>query len=192
MDSGNPEITTTEPKTAKRKDAGQLHTVARGLLSRHPLTALGCLGENPKVLRRLEKRLREALKPHGAIGELLFDRLWSSHLYSILSGRITELIVKRLTEQDRSVYAPALLDGETQSLVDPEIHGHCPPNEPHLTSVIQDLCLLGRYGARAGKEELRMLGLLLVSLNGEAALPQAIVQLLGIDIEVLEDSGHGS
>ena len=193
MGSGNLETGITERKTAKRKDAGQFHSVARGLLSRHPLTALRRLGENPKVLRRLERRLREALKPQGAVAELLFDRLWSAHLYSILAGRITDLIVERLTEPtDRSVQPPALFEGETRSLVGPEVNSHCPPNEIVLASVVRDLCLIERYRARSGKEEFRTLALLLVSLNGEAALPQAIVQLLGIDIEVLEDSKHGS
>lgn len=70
-----------------RKDKGRLHTTNHGVLSREPLEALVRLGENPKTLRKLKHDLGAQLKPNGAVGEMLFDRLWSSYLRCFLVAK---------------------------------------------------------------------------------------------------------
>lgn len=175
-------------KKLKRKDVGHFHTVRHGVLSRHPLEVLRRLGEDTKALRRLESRLRAALKPDGVLRELIFDKFWSSHLRGLLAVRIEAMVVATLAQPaDRPTCTPSLIEREAPTLVYSEVQNHCFPSEVLFASVLRDLCLIQRYDAHFRKEEFRALALLLVSLSdGEEGLAQAIAQMLGINREGVE------
>ena len=175
-------------KKPKRKDAGHFHAVHHGLLSRHPLQALCRLGENPKRLRRLEKQLRAALMPDGVIGELVFDKFWSSHLRSLLAVRIEAMVVETLAQPvDRRTDMPSLLERETPTLLYSQAHDHRFPSEERFAGVLEGLCLIQRYDAHVRKEEFRALALLLASVgDGEEGLARAVAQILGVNREGVE------
>ncbi len=172
-------------KKPKCKDAGHFHAVRHGLLSRHPLQALCQLGENPKKLRRLEKQLRAALKPDGVVGELVFDKFWSSHLRCLLAVRIEAMVVAPLSQPvDRPTDVPSLLERETPTLLYSQAHDHRFPSEDRFASILEGLCLIQRYDAHVRKEEFRALALLLVSLSdGKEGLARAVAHMLGINRE---------
>jgi hypothetical protein len=166
-----------------RKDAGRFHAVRHGLLSRHPLEVLRRLGENPQALRRLEKRLRAALKPAGVVKEMIFDKFWSSHLRSLLAVRIEAIVVATLAQPiDRPTDVPSLMERETPTLLYSQVHDHRFPSKDFFTSVLEDLCLIQRYDAHVRKEEFRALALLLVShSDGDEGLARAVARMLGVN-----------
>ncbi len=175
----------SQRKKTGRKDVGHLHAMRHGLRARHSLEVLRRLGENTKALRRLEKRLRAALKPTGVVKELLFDKFWTSYLRSLLAVRIEAMVVAALAVPvDRPTGVPSLVEREMPTLVDSEMPDHRFESEDRFASVLQDLCLLQRYEIPVRKEEFRALALLLASLgDGEEGLAQAIAQMLGINRE---------
>lgn len=90
----------------RRKDAGRLHAVRHGALSRCPLEALRHLGDNLKALRRMERRFRAELKPRGAVAEIVFDRFWSSYLRCLLAARTEAgLFLRRDEDRGKEVTA---------------------------------------------------------------------------------------
>ncbi len=170
-------------KKPRRKDTGRLHAMRHGMLSRHLLEALRRLGENMKVLRRLEKRLRTAFKVAGVVKELIFDKYWCAHLRGLLAVRIEAMAVAPLAQPaDRPISAPSLVGKEVPTLVYSDAQDRRFPSEVLFGSVLRDLCLIQRYAVHFGKEEMRWLALLLVSLNdGEEGLAESIAQMLGIN-----------
>lgn len=185
-----------EPRAQKqkraRKDTGGVHVVSHGLLSRDPFEILRRLDENPQKLRRLERRLRKALRPEGEIGKLIFDKFWSSHLRSLLAARIEAMIVARLDPSvDRPTSAPILVDKENPTLVFSERMDDRTGGVFRLTNVLTDLCLLEKYSVPIRKEEFRALALLLVSLgHGEDGLAESIGQILGLNSETGRDRNN--
>jgi hypothetical protein len=77
-------------EAAGRKDRGRRHAMRASVLSRSLIHTLERHGENVRALRKIERELLAALKPRGAPGRLLFDRLWASILRLILAARLEE------------------------------------------------------------------------------------------------------
>ena len=191
-ETGTPHQRRAQGQKRKRKDTGGVHVVSHGLLSRDPFEILRRLGENPQKLRRLERRLRKALRPEGEIGKLIFDKLWSSHLRSLLAARLEALIIARLEPSvDRPTSAPILVDRENPTLVYSERMADRTAGVSPLTNILTDLCLLEKYSVHIRKEEFRALALLLVSLgHGEDGLAESIGQILGLNSETGRDRNH--
>ena len=79
------------PKTTtsrRRKDSGGIHARRQGILARNILSALGAMGENLRSLRRIEREFRRTLRPRAPLGDLFFDRFWSSYLRLTLASRL--------------------------------------------------------------------------------------------------------
>ncbi len=69
------------------------------------MAALIRLGENRRELIKIYKKLRADLKPTGILGEILFDRAWSSYLRCLLIARVeADLFVP--VDQDNSDRMP--------------------------------------------------------------------------------------
>jgi len=164
-----------------RKDKGRLHATNHGVLSRDPLEALVRLGENPKTLRKIKHDLRAQLKPSGAVGEMLFDRLWSSYLRCLLVAK-AEATAFAPIDQPAGKSRLILKERELPTLVVEDSSG---TGEAHLsTDLVRQLALVARYDAHFSKEIYRALTLLLILRNGgEAALEQCAGKLLGINRE---------
>ncbi len=64
-------LKSTGPKTPEGKDAVRLNAMKHGLLSKQVLLP----GEDEEALRELDERLRDELRPVGALEELLLDRI---------------------------------------------------------------------------------------------------------------------
>jgi hypothetical protein len=169
-------------KKTRRKDAGHLHAVSHAVLSRYPLEALRHLGEDPKALRRLERRFRTELKPQSAVGEILFDRFWSSYLRCLLAAR-TEANVFLRQHQDRSKVKSSsnLVGRDLPTLVVEQSSELGLRSEPLAQDMLHELALIQRYDRHFGKEMYRALALLLVlRRNGEAGLEDALASAFGV------------
>ena len=167
-----------------RKDRGRLHAVRHAVLSRYPLEALRHLGEDLKSLRRLERRFRAELRPQTAIGEILFDRFWSSYLRCLLAAR-TEASAFLRQENDQgkaSSRTTTLVGGDMPTLV-VEQSLNPASQEPLEPGMLHQLALVQRYDRHFAKEMYQALGLLLiVRRSGEAGLEKAFANILGIEV----------
>ena len=103
--------------TSCRTDSGKLHRVRHGILSRDALAALVQLGEDPRTLRRLERQYRAGLQPAGPLGDLLFDRFWSSYLRLMLIGCLETGLMRGKSVGKRKLTASALVPGPQPTLV---------------------------------------------------------------------------
>jgi hypothetical protein len=167
----------------KRKDKGHLHATRHGVLSCYLYEALQTLGEDVKKFRRIERRFREALKPDGEIGNMVFDRFYSSYLRSVLGARIeASAVTPTATSASHSAVVPTLLERDVPTLVwpdgekNPSIHANFPPD------LIRELVLIQRYDRHYSREMFRALSLLLVLRDsGEDGLQQCIAQILGLN-----------
>lgn len=166
-----------------RKDKGHFHATNHGVLSRDPLEALVRLGESPKTLRKIKHDLRTQLKPSGAVGEMLFDRFWSSYLRCFLAAKAEANAfapIDQPTGESRLI--ASLKEREVPTLIfqDPSR-----TSEPHLsTDLLRQLALVARYDAHFSKEMYRALGMLLILRSGgEAALEQCVGKVLGFNKE---------
>lgn len=65
----------TGPRTAEGKDRASRNRLCHGFFSRHLLLP----GEDPAELEELRQELREDLRPHGRVEELLVERLLAAH-----------------------------------------------------------------------------------------------------------------
>jgi hypothetical protein len=161
-----------------RKDKKRLHSMRHGALSRFPLEALASLGESIKALRKIERKLREELKPSGIIAEIFFDRFWSSYLRCLLAAR-TEAIA--LTPFDQ----PTGQTRQTPSLKEAELPVLVWQNRDMLSDafspdLFRQLVLVERYDRHFSREMYRSLAMLLILRSGcEAGLRQCIGKLLG-------------
>lgn len=166
----------------KRADTGRLHSVGHGILSRYPLEALRHLGENLKALRRVEKRFRAELKPHGAIAEIAFDRFWSSYLRCLLAARTEANLVaqggsERMGEDTTNV---RLVLGDAPMLV---TNKTAPDSVPVglRAEILHELSLVQRYDAHFAREMYKALGLLLIlRTGGEVALQESLAKIFGL------------
>jgi hypothetical protein len=169
-----------------RADRVRLHVVRHSVLSRSLLEGLVRHGENIRTLRGIEKELRSALKPTGAIGRLFFDRFWSSVLRLILVARLEgEGIVPRGSASKNSPLIPSLHEGAVPTLIVPVEPGDLTGNNksPELldTDVFQRLALASRYDRGAGREMYRTLALLLLMRDrGEAGLENWVRATIGV------------
>jgi hypothetical protein len=153
--------TTPRISSARRKDKARLHVTRHAILSRFPLEALAALGENTRQLRRLEKKFRTELKPSCAVGELLFDRMWSSYLRCLLVARAETM---------------ALASTEHQPALDMFVS----TDKEKLSTELRHLALVHRYDAHFSREMYRGLGmLLLLRDSGEAGLQRWVNKTIG-------------
>ena len=169
----------------RRKDKGHLHATRHAALSRYPLEALRHLGENPKTLRRQERRLRAKLKPPGVIGAIVFDRFWSSYLRCLLAARseLSALAPADIPTGQKSA-GPSLREREVPTLVLPEAQDQRMTYEALPPDLFRQLALVQRYDRHFSREMYRALAMLLVlRSSGEAGLEQCIRHLLGVKKE---------
>jgi len=169
----------------RRKDKGHLHATRHAALSRYPLEALRHLGENPKTLRRLERRLRAELKPHGAIAAIVFDRFWSSYLRCLLAARseLNALAPADIPAGQKSA-GPSLREREVPTLVLPEAQDQRMTYQTLPPDLFRQLVLVQRYDRHFSREMYRALAMLLVlRSSGEAGLEQCVKHMLGVNSE---------
>jgi hypothetical protein len=166
----------------RRKDMGRLHAVRHGALSRYPIEALRHLGEDPKSLRRLERRFQAELKPQGAIADLVFDRFWSSYLRCLLAARTEATVFRRQGQNSSQGKTKArLLDGAFPTLVVEQSPEPVLMPAPLGAETLHHLALVQRYDRHFGKEMYGALALLLVlRSSGEAGLEDALAKIFGI------------
>lgn len=148
--------------TRPRKDQGKLHARHHGVLSRNPLEALIRLGENPRHLRKIKRMLRAELKPVGIVGEILFDRVWSSYLRCLLIARV-EVHLFMPVDRGDSGRMPELKKMELPTLVFPE------PGAPiygFSDDLMKNLETALRYDAHYAREFYRAVGLLISLRSG--------------------------
>jgi len=166
----------------KRSDAGRLHATRHGVVARYPLEALRHLGEDPSVLRRIEKGFRAELKPQGAIAEVLFDRFFSSYLRCLLAARVeSSMFLRQRQEHNNENLTSKLLTAPLPTLiVEKTVESGLPKGMDR--EVLNELALVQRYDSHFSKEMLKALGLLLVlRRNGEAGLEAAFCNLFGVE-----------
>lgn len=162
-----------------RKDKQRLHVMRHAVLSQFPLQALARLGENVRPLRRMERQLRAELKPSGMLGDMLFDRGWSSYLRCLLAARAEETaMLPNLHGRDLPAQTPRIEEGEIPILMFESSETMEQNLSPYL---FRQLLLVQRYDSHFSREAFRCFGLLLLLKNGgEAGLQQFIEKALGI------------
>jgi hypothetical protein len=173
-DSINSEATDPRPP---RGDKGKLHRRRNGLLSKHPLQVLARKGENIRDICHQERELRAELRPQGALGKILFDRLWSSYLRCLLIDRTeAELLSPDEQHSTRSTPLPTLRVDYVPTLVYENVvtpDGIC-------AEILKYLAITQRYDAHYSNDFYRNLGLLLAHRNGGVS---------GLTDELLKTSG---
>lgn len=186
---GNPAVRSRSDDTEKirtyRKDKRHLHTTRHAIFSKYPLQALARLGENVRPLRALERSLREELKPSGALGEFLFDRLWSSYLRCLLAARAEAIALTPKTRPDESTgSAPVLRMDALPTLVWKE---RLPDSDTFSSDLFRQLVLVERYDRHFSREMFRALAMLLVLRGGgEPGLGRCIEKTFGLNNDCLE------
>ena len=178
-----PASTAKPLKSRVRTDKGRLHAVRHGVLARYPLEALRRLGEDGKALRRLERRFREELKPGGVLGEMFFDKFWSSFLRCLLAARTeANAFVPRAQSQHGQTATSTIVGEELPILVVSEKQGLGAAGESLPPDVLRELALVQRYDAHFGKEAYKALALLLIlRRNGTSGLGQAMATAFGLE-----------
>jgi hypothetical protein len=167
-----------------RGDKGKLHRRRNGLLSKHPLQVLARKGENIRDICRQERVLRAELRPPGALGKILFDRLWSSYLRCLLIDLTeAELLSPDQQHSTGSTQLPTLQVDHVPTLVYENIvapDGVC-------AEILKYLAVTQRYDAHFFNEFYRNLGLLLELRNrGVSGLTDELLKSLGSNKNLLE------
>jgi hypothetical protein len=176
----------TKPRKSRRSDSGKTHRVRHGILSCEILDALVQLGEDRRTFRRLERQYRTALQPTGPIGNIIFDRFWSSYLRLILIGRLeTQQFVRKSLGERKSI-SLALVPGHQPTLVcqDPidQPSESIPLAEELPSDLFRRLALAQRYDRHFSREMYRSLALLLLMRRGgEAALESWASEMFGAE-----------
>jgi len=184
--------TPTKPRKSCRTDSGELHRMRHGILSREILDALVRLGENRRTFRRLERQYRAALQPIGPIGNMFFDRLWSSYLRLVLIGRLeTQQFVSKSVGEKKSI-SLELVPGHQPTLIRQDPDGQpseaTPLEEELPPDLFCRLVLAQRYDRHFSREMFRSLALLLLMRRGgEAALESWAGEMLGAEQPRKED-----
>jgi hypothetical protein len=80
------------------KRGRKMRYAGHGVLSEHPERALAKAGEDLKKLQRTKRELYRELQPDGALGKILFDRLWFCYLKMLLIARMENKVVPRKTK----------------------------------------------------------------------------------------------
>ena len=172
--------------TRVRRDKGRLHAVRHGVLARHPLEALRHLGEDCKVLRRLERRFRAELKPRGVIADLLFDRFWCAYLRCLMAARVeaSAFLARNPDAGTAAVRAPALIQADRPTLVVPDEQQVKTACQILAPDVLQQLLLVQRYDRHFAREMFQALALLLeLRGSGQPGLEQSLARMVGISKE---------
>jgi hypothetical protein len=119
-------------------------------------------GENIRDICRQERRLRAELRPPGALGKILFDRLWSSYLCCLLIDRTeAELLSPDQQQSTGSTQLPTLRVDHVPTLVYENVvapNGVC-------AEILKYLAITQRYDAYYFNEFYRNLCLLLALRN---------------------------
>lgn len=175
----NPRNSIKNDHPKKRRDKGTFHTTHFGLLSRPIVRALVRSGESLRSIRRYEKKFRSVFKPRGVLGEIIFDRCWSSHLRLYLYARLEAKVLVPGHSHRRSPVLPELREGDLPSLVTPSDLAEFDIAQKFDSELSEDLfrglALAQRYDAHHSREEYRAAGLLLLMRKGgEAALLKII------------------
>jgi hypothetical protein len=143
-------------RTRGRSDRARIHTRHHGVLSRNVLEILVISGENSRHLRRIEKSLRAELKPVGMLGQMLFDKAWSSYLRCVLIGH-TEAALIQGGDTNDSEELPQLKAGDFPTLVWLEPGAPRFKFSPALTKNLETIL---RYDSHFAREFYRAVGLL--------------------------------
>jgi hypothetical protein len=176
-----------EAPGSARKDKGAIHNTHHGVLSRHPLQALVKLDENPKRLRQIESNFHAELQPSGPVGNMLFDKMFSSYLRSILAAKLEARALASIDRQTpKAGRRQAHISAEEQPALVIEDMA-----EQDLQTVPDDLysqlALVQKYDGHYSCEMFRSLGLLLALKNtGEAGLAKCIGKSCGANKDLLE------
>lgn len=165
----------------KRKDSGHLHATRHAVMSRYPLEALRHVGVDVKQFRRLERRLRAALKPRGEIAGIFFDRFFSSYLRCVLAARLeASAFEPKAAGPPRTTSLPTLQERDLPTLLYPEEHDRQLIGAVLPPDLFRELALVQRYDGHFSKEMFRALSVLLVlRSNGETGLERCIGQMVG-------------
>jgi hypothetical protein len=149
-----------------RKDKTQSATTRHGVLSSHPREALIKAGANRRELQRIERSLREELRPKGIIGQILFDRLlsclWRCSLIALKEKNVFAAenrpcnFKERLEQADQSLALRIL-----------NINSNISDNQP--IDLLKNLSITQRYDAHFFREFSRALDMLLALRGGEDA-----------------------
>lgn len=176
-----------DPKTTRsrrRKDSGRIHARRHGILARNILSALGEMGENLRSLRRIEREFRATLRPRAPLGNLLFDRFWSSYLRLALASRLEANLFTDTKKGSASPpSSPSITIGEKPTLIFAS-RTESPSGENVKvflpSSLCQQLALVQRYDRHQSREMYRALALLLLMRRGgESALEDWAAEVLG-------------
>lgn len=172
-----------EARKVRRTDSGKLHRVKHGILSRDVLHALISLGEDRRTLRRLENEYRVAFRPTGPVGELLFDRFFSSYLRLVLAARSETQLLQAKPAGNGKQLSLAIMPGHLPTLV--AEHPEEQPVEDGLLSevlppdLLRGLVLVQRYDRHFSREMYRSIAmLLLLRRSGEAGLESWASEML--------------
>jgi hypothetical protein len=142
----------------RRTDKARLHAVKHGILARPLLEALVGRGENVRQLREIERVLREELQPVGILGELLFDRAWSSYLRCLLIVRTEARVLTVDGPPSKLPVIPSLPVKEYPFSFDDISFLH-----------LQHLALIQRYDAYFSRDFFRATELLMAMRDGSKA-----------------------
>lgn len=188
----NPENSGTNDHPKKRRDQGSTHITRYGLLSRDIVRALVRSGESLRSIRRYEKKFRTVFKPRGALGELIFDRGWSSYLRLHLLAKLEA----RVLTSDHPNRRPPILS-ELREGTMPTLFTQSNLNESEIAQefgtdisegLFRELALAQRYDSHYAREATRMFGLLLVMRKGgKAALEKLMFD--GLDFTKISREG---
>ena len=160
-----------------RKDKNRLHATHHGILSRHPLQALASSGENIRGLRRTKQLLRAELRPGGVLGEILFDRAWSSYLRCILISR-TEANIFTPENQTSNTGnpGPILLEANVPTLV----YSDSDLLNSFSAELLKQLAIVQRYDSHFSREFYRAVGMLLAMRDaGDPGLTEQLAKVAG-------------
>jgi hypothetical protein len=169
---------TSQIPSAPRKDKSRIHVTRNAILSRFPLQALASLGENVRQLRRLEATLRAELKPSAGVGNMLFDRMWSSHLRCVLAARAEAMaLAPREQQNDLTASTPTLSERELPTLV----YAGQGAEKELSSQLLNQLDLLQRYDTHFAREMSRALEMLLILRDrGEAGRTRRVNKARGL------------
>jgi hypothetical protein len=175
---------TDRSRKSSRADCGKLHRTRHGIMSREALKVLLQMGEDRRTLRRLENQYRAALRPTGPLGNLLFDRFWSSYLRLLLIGRLETGLTKGKSTDKRELTASALVPGPQPTFVRQDSSGQRSETTPLMEELrpdlLRDLAVVQRYDGHFSREMYRALGLLLLlRRGGEEALEDWAAEVTG-------------
>jgi hypothetical protein len=178
-------VPTDRSRKSCRADSGKLHRIRHGILSREVLNVLVQMGEDRRTLRRLEKQFRVALRPTGTMGNLFFDRFWSSYLrLMLICAMEARFIQGHLSNKTTPTSLVALVPGPQPALVSQDSEGQqseaAQYGEDLPPDLFRELVLVQRYDRHHSREMFRALSLLLLSRRGgEEALEDWAAEMVG-------------